>query len=425
MNHRISFTLSSSLCAALILNNFGLSQQLAGLRKTEVLVVGTVHQRHSTDTNYTYFDIFNILSSYNPDVVCVEIRPQEFRKKPYLTEMTMATIWGIVHDKKVYPIDWWQSDAREVRDSLMKLSEYKQKEQEVEALEQKDSIVTDFERRYGTWKDQGQMGCEFWNGKEYNEYTAEDYRLSMQFFGDSPINLFYVTRNDSMMALIRSAIYENRGRRIIVLTGAEHKHYFDRALAHNPDVALVEFSSILPLTRTEADPAIRAYLDESNDLPYYEKGYPEDVNDYYRTKLIPLIHGPDMDFNPDIVPAKNIQIAEKVIGRWKRDPIPSSASEIIDFELGWLHFLKGDYRMAIGYLLPVSQRIRADTVSDAFLRAAADRNLGLAYDCIEQRDSAIVSYARGEELARATPFAGAIRFLFKNYKSQPYRRGER
>lgn len=403
-----------------VLNNAGTNVGLTDSDKCQVLVVGTVHQRHSTDTNYSYQDIFNILSTYNPDVVCVEIRPKEFRREPYVSEMTMATIWGILHGRKVYPIDRWRNDTRHLRDSLTKLPEYTRKAEEVKALEIKDTIVTTFEGKYGTWGDQTQRGYEFWNGKAYNEYTMEDNRLWMEVFGDGPITLYYRTRNDSMMALVLSAISDNPGRKVIVLTGCEHKHYFDRALVHNRKVSVVDFSSILPLRNNPFDPQIKSYFDESDDLPYYEKGYPQDMNEYYRSILAPLIHGADMDFNPAIVPARNIRKAEKVINRWRKDSSSSAVSDITEFELGWLNFLKSDYREAIRYLLPLSRKVASGTVYDAFLQAATHRNLGLCYDCVGQRDSAIVAYTRGEELARATPFSRAINLMFNDYKARPY-----
>lgn len=43
---------------------------------TEVLVVGTIHQQHARNPNYSYEDLVRILDTYNPDLVCVEIRPR-------------------------------------------------------------------------------------------------------------------------------------------------------------------------------------------------------------------------------------------------------------------------------------------------------------------------------------------------------------
>ncbi len=407
----------------LVANSLSHNRGIAGSDKTEVLVVGTIHQRHSTDTNYTYRDLYAILSQYDPDVVCVEIRQKEFRKEPYLPEMTMATIWAISHGKKVYPIDWYREDTRAIRDSLMALPDYKTKEQQVEALEKKDNVIVDFEKKYGTWREQGQKGYEFWNGPEYNEYTMRNNQYWLQVFGDGPITLYYRTRNDSMMALILSAIREKPTRRAIVLTGAEHKHYFDRVLEHTSDVSLIQLTGILPLKKYELDPAMKALLDEADDLVYYEKGYPQDLNSYNRMKIIPLLHGANMDEYPETVPAKNIQKAERVIDRWMKDTSSSSASDLIRFELGWLNFLKGDYHGAIGYLVPLSRKVDARSISDPFLLAATHRNLGLCYDCLGERDSAIACYTRGEELAGETPFKGAVTMLFKNYKTQPYKPG--
>ena len=389
-------------------------------QKTEVLVVGTIHQLHSKDTNYTFQDVVNILNTYNPDVVCVEIRPQEFRKELYLPEMTLATIWAVANDKNVYPIDWWQNDTRHLQDSLMKLPEYIQKEKEVDSIAATDSILTGFEKKYGTWQEQILMGYDFWNGKEYNDYTMENYRLWTDAFGESPVTLFYKTRNDSMMALIQNVIRENPGKKIIVLTGSEHKHYFDNSLKNNPDVSLIEFGSILPLENKEQGPVIESYFNEGNDLLYFEKGFPENVNDYYRAKLIPILHGNNMDIQPEVVPEENIKLAEKIIGRWKNDTASASAADVIDFELGWIKFLKQDYRSAIENLFPLSKRIESGSVKDAFIMAATHRNLGFCYDCLRERDSAIACYTKGEELIRGTALERAKEFLFKDYKTNPY-----
>ena len=62
--------------------------------KTEVLVIGTIHNGHDNNPNYSEQDILNILGTYNPDVICVEIPPSYFRKQSYLKEMMIASIYG-------------------------------------------------------------------------------------------------------------------------------------------------------------------------------------------------------------------------------------------------------------------------------------------------------------------------------------------
>ena len=69
-------------------------------RKTEVLVVGTIHEGHESNPNYSDQDLVNILGTYAPDAVCVEIPPSYFRKRSYLTEMMIASIYGLDHHLK-------------------------------------------------------------------------------------------------------------------------------------------------------------------------------------------------------------------------------------------------------------------------------------------------------------------------------------
>ena len=178
-------------------------------RKIEVLVVGTIHQRHGTDENYSYADIVQILAGYNPDLICVEIRPQDFRKAPYLKEMMLATIWGLARGKVVAPIDWWDDaqNVREIRDKLAKQPEYLEKDKQEKALLAQSPIVAEFEKRYGPsdaeskWS--AHLGYAFWNGRDFNDFYAEVYRISMRVYGDSHFNLYYQTRNGRMMELIR------------------------------------------------------------------------------------------------------------------------------------------------------------------------------------------------------------------------------
>ena len=100
------------------------------------MVVGTIHQRHQTNENYSYADVVHILATYDPDLICVEIRPKDFRREPYLKEMMLATVWGLSHGKKVAPIDWWDDapNDREIREKLVKQPEYVEKEKQYQRL---------------------------------------------------------------------------------------------------------------------------------------------------------------------------------------------------------------------------------------------------------------------------------------------------
>ncbi|MBS3808442.1 MAG: hypothetical protein KGY60_13135, partial [Bacteroidales bacterium] len=78
---------------------------------TEVLVLGTIHSSHTKNPNYSYENVIHILDAYQPDAICVEIRPRDFRKNPSLREMELASIYGLANNIPVYPIDWWRGNA--------------------------------------------------------------------------------------------------------------------------------------------------------------------------------------------------------------------------------------------------------------------------------------------------------------------------
>jgi tetratricopeptide (TPR) repeat protein len=390
---------------------------------TKALVVGTIHQQHARNENYSYKDVANILATYDPDLICVEIRPQDFRREPYLTEMMLATVWGLAHGKKVAPIDWWQDtpNDREIREKLEKQPEYIEKEKQLQLLRAQSAVIARFEKTYGPLEKEDQWGAHqdyrFWNGKDYNDLCAEGYRLSMQIYGDSPINLHYLSRNNHMMELIWGAMRQNSSHRVIVLTGSEHKHFFDREFRSHPDVETLELDRLLPLHTVPLEPAIVKFLDEDDDLPYYEPGFPKDLDAYYAEKLTPLVHGPNMDAYPGRIPPANIVRAGKVLERW-RTSRPESDGQI--FDVGWLKFLEGDYAGAIKLYLQLTPRIDAGKVAEPFVRVDTYRNLGRSYDMLNQRDNALACYRRVETLLVGSPWESEKAYFLQDYETVPF-----
>lgn len=395
--------------------------------RTQALVVGTIHDRHARNENYSYADVAHILVTYDPDLICVEIRPQDFRREPYLKEMMLATVWGLSHGKQVAPIDWWEDtpNDREISEKLEKQPEYIEKEKQLQLLRAKSPVIARYEKLYGPVEKENQWGAHqgyrFWNGKDYNELYAEEYRLSMQIYGDSPINLHYLSRNNHMMALIGSAIRENSSHRVIVLTGSEHKHFFDREFRKNPDVETLDLDGILPLQAGPLEPPMAKFLDEDDDLAYFEPGFPKDLDTYYAQKLGPLVHGQDMDVYPGTIPAANIERAGKVLERWRRS---RSQSDQLIHEQGWNEFLGGNYSEAIKLYRQLTDRIDAGKVAEPWMRFDTYVNLGRSYDMLNQRANALVCYHRVETLLVGTPWESAKAYILQDYETVPFHFGK-
>lgn len=394
-----------------------------GVEPTRVLVVGTIHGNHETAAGYTFQDLLNILSTYAPDAVCVEIRPVDFRKKSYLREMMMASMFGLEHGLKVYPIDWWPAgDDRSKRAEFMKTPEYAAREKQEEAMIAADPLMQAFQKKYGDpdaiWK-ANTMGYEFYNGEDYNRYIEEMYKVSEAVYGDGPMNLSYKARNDEMMGLIRKALDENPGKRVVVLTGAEHKHYFDLALAAMAGVKVVRLADILPLKPAVMSPDIARLISDNLARGYFDESTREGVDTLYIAVMVPLLHGPGMDDDPSTIPPGNVAKAKPFLDEWQGKN-PDSA--YLQFERAWVEFLEG--RCAPAVLRLEKLRARTDEIPEAernFVKVMIDRNQGLCYDLLGERAKAVECYVRGEAVCRALGCSDRyIAHFYKNYKDVPY-----
>jgi hypothetical protein len=384
----------------------------------QVLVVATVHGQHRRNPNYTYEDVVRILDTYDPDAVCVEIRPEDFRRRSYLKEMMLATAWAVVNEREVCGFDWYDGTARQNRARLMEQPEYVEKERMVDSLIAANPITGPFRERYGDfWR--GEMDLRFYNGPEYNRYIEEVYRISLAVFGDSPINLHYEFRNRRMMDLAWDVISRHAGGKVALLTGSEHKHYFDRDLEARENVRVVDLDEFLPLVDDPLHAVIADFLREENDLVYYESGFPSDTNRYYQSKLVPLVHGPNMDWYPDTIPARNIEVAGKVLERWR---VSQPRSHRMTFDEAWLDFLTGNCESAVERVAGLVEAIESGRVEDPFIRVYTYRNRGLCQDLLGERPAALESYARARALAQGTRTEGNIDRALQNYETVPYQR---
>jgi len=392
---------------------------------TQILVVGTIHGNHNTNPNYSFQDVLNILGTFNPDVICVEIPPSYFRKRSYLHEMMLATIYGLDHKKAVYPIDWWTpGDDRAKRDEFMKTVEFETKEKQISELVEANSIMQNFIKKYGSmdsiW-DENKRSYTFFNGKEYNDYIKEMYAVSMAVYGDGPMNLSYETRNNKMLELINNATKENKGKRIIVLTGAEHKHYFDIALSKQAGLKVVDFNDILPLKKEEPTQNLTDFLEKKLARGYYDVSDSSSIDLLYQGVLIELIHGQGMDHNPDIIPSENIEKAKPILDEWgKQNP----KSVYLQFEKAWIAFLKGKYDQAVTILENIANKLDEIPENDQwFVKSFYYRNLGFCYDMLGNREKAIACYKACKNACKELKINEAYaKTIYNDYELKPYKR---
>jgi tetratricopeptide (TPR) repeat protein len=388
--------------------------------KVDVLVVGTIHNQHAV-SNFTYNDVLRILHTYKPDLICVEIRPEDFRAIPYLREMMLATQYGDLNGIKVEPIDWYddKNNDRALRDSLSRLDHYIKLSALEDSLLRSDPDIQKFNRKYGEdiFKNK-QLDLMFWNSEDFNKYVRLSYKISLEVYGDSPFNLHYITRNRNMLNLINDAITSHNSHRVIVLTGGEHKSFFDDSLSIRKNVRLLSIESLMPLDSYDNTKLL------SNELPgmYFQKDVSTELKEeFYHNAVLPLVHGMGMDFFPSIITENSIEEYKYIVDNWSKD-IPNSIKVI--YEHGWYNFLKGNYTIAIKMFNKYIKELEASALlqDTAFDKGFTYAVIAKCYDIEGNRSMAIEYYNKSIPEIRKKNQERLIDYIVTPYLKEPYKR---
>ena len=397
---------------ALLLVNSGIAKGT----KTKVVTLATIHGLH-LQSKYTYQDVIRAIDTYKPDLICLEIRPEEFRTKTYLQEMMYATAYGDLNKIAVAPIDWYTGDAkrndRTIRDSLMKLDNYKAMQRQLDSLENASEIMKAFTAKYGQNIFQRKdLGFEFYNGDDFNGYNREYYRLSISIFGDSPVNLSAVTRNKKMTQRIIDAVKKYKAKRVVVLCGGEHKSIIEDFLNENGTVEVLSASSILPLN----DYKLSDVMVSARPNLYFTKVDTAEANSYYSSMISPLLmkkHSMPSFSENDYF---DLSTVGKVLQNWEKD-VPTSATMM--YEQAWYNFLVKNYDKCIEYANAFLQspNLNKQDVPDFF----AYRLLGFSYDMKNDRAAALESYKKGKAaMAEKKMKEEMVNSLLGKYETTPF-----
>jgi tetratricopeptide (TPR) repeat protein len=197
-----------------------------------------------------------------------------------------------------------------------------------------------------------------------------------------------------------------------------------------PEVNLVKFAQLLPLAGDEPDKRIADFLENENDSLYFLPGYPKDMDDYFSKKILALIHGPNMDADPEKVPQKNIITTYSLLDKWQKQ---KPQSVLMKFELGNYYFLTRNYDKATETLENVKPDLSQVCVGaeDPKMKALSDcllyLNLGRSYDMKGARQKAVDNYKTGIRVINTSNFPKfqkiiLRKYMFKNYRKKPYSR---
>ena len=199
----------------------------------KVYFIPTIHNLHKVNDSYNYGSLKQIVSALNPDIIAVEIRPEDIQQdsvylsKNYPSEMRMMKYW--FPKSKIAGFDWLGSD---IEGQLIpsnywsEISLIKQYEKELNA----DSL---FSRQTAACDSFTNQRLEILKNFSLKDLLkSPDAALTKQFYQCLESKLkgsihervlsFYDLRNAELLENIERIIAENKDKTIVILTGDDH-----------------------------------------------------------------------------------------------------------------------------------------------------------------------------------------------------------
>ncbi len=223
-----------------------------------MLVIPSIHKLLAANPLYDYARLYALVAAFTPDLVGVEIRQEDLeRPETYLKHnypQEMIVLEGLYQDR-VFGFDWLGDElkGRAVPDDWWtRQSHIKQLERTCSAASPATSpVAAALNARIAELSRQQENLLQTASAASlsegpYDAVTTEYYRLVAQMTRGTPceeVSRWYARRDHEIAANIAAAVLQHPGRRIAIVTGADHHGPVVKALSRlGPLVALVRVS---------------------------------------------------------------------------------------------------------------------------------------------------------------------------------------
>lgn len=191
-------------------------------------VLGTVHSEEMRkDFNYSLEKMGEIIEWFKPDIICGEVRPEDWQKhcdnneyEGYLGPNEYRRLIIPLCEKnniKFIPIDWYEDD-------LINMDYFQGKSDlEVNDLEKQfESIMVDY-------MDVAKKSIIPFNSLDFNNIVEkkQDFQNSINPYVH---NVYWTCRNQIMVERVKKALDINKGKKVLCTVGAEHTYFYYRNL---------------------------------------------------------------------------------------------------------------------------------------------------------------------------------------------------
>ncbi|MCF8454204.1 MAG: hypothetical protein K9G42_13435 [Pedobacter sp.] len=225
-------------------------------QKTELLILPTIHAGHKRNVNYNFNHVRNIIKNFKPDIIALEIRPEDldqdtlYLHKFYNPEMVMFL--KEFPEAKKAGIDYMGADVAGkplpenfLKDTLNEFGKFRLMNQKL----MRDSAIVKARIEKGLpdliskrGKMMAGLGANDLMTGEYDALTEEFTVSQAKILRNTPYQYyddFQVMRDQRIADNVKAIAKKNKGKRIIVLTGANHRNRAVKLLAKLRSVNLV------------------------------------------------------------------------------------------------------------------------------------------------------------------------------------------
>lgn len=211
------------------------------MKKTEVMILGTIHGMHKDNDYYSFDDVFSIVDAFSPDVIGLEIREEDMlESREYLSKYYPYEMIECKHRYedtcKVLGFDWLGEsiENRSIPERYFDGLTSKILEKDFEAAENfvKEKKLIEVIDQIRVPLIINRSGKEINDGK-YDVAVEILYLQLEHLLKDTPyeeMSAFYRKRDVEIGENIIQIVKNNQGKKIMFLTGIDHKVFALKAL---------------------------------------------------------------------------------------------------------------------------------------------------------------------------------------------------